>query len=104
MGSKNMQLSKDEQTNAVCTVTIAAAAGRSVVVHHWAAGYNDRNLTFALDIESPTATLKWRYPVHGADGMLVGLKFAKGDTVTVKLPAGGATKVGYLSVAWEYED
>jgi len=93
---------KDEQTNAVAQVTIAAKAGLHAVIDWILAGYGDRNLSFALDIENPTGTLRARYPIHGADGFGLIMVFPVNTAVTVKLPAGGTGKVGYLNVGYHY--
>ena len=83
-------------------MTIAAKAGHHAVVDWVLAGYGDRNLSFALDIESPAGTLKARYPIHGADGFSLPLAFGQNTAVVLKLPAGGAGKVGYLNVGYHY--
>lgn len=96
----------DEQPAADCVIDIAASDGRYVVLVHISGGWDDRAISQPLRIESPVGTLKWKYPVHGADGMIAtmasALVYGPGLAVRVVLPSGGAGKIGFLNVSYYY--
>lgn len=91
-----------EQTNAECVIDIPARAGHYIVVTHVSGGYDDRAITQPARVEAPVATVKWKYPIHGADGVVVRLVYGPGQAVRVALPAGGAGKIGYLNCTYYY--
>jgi len=91
-----------EQLATDCVIDIAARAGHYVVVSELSGGYDDRNITQPARVESPVGTVKWKYPIHGADGLVTNQIYGPGTAVRVVLPSGGAGKTGWLNVLYRY--